>query len=72
MNNKKESMNIFAKNIEDFLNADNCPPGFALFIFEFHKPGITYYISNANREDMILALKETIKRFENRENIKII
>lgn len=43
--------------------------GFALFVFEFNEPGITNYISNAERESMIEALKETIERLENNEDI---
>lgn len=42
--------------------------GFALFCFEFHKPGMSNYISNAQREDMIKALKETIERLENKQD----
>lgn len=38
--------------------------GFALFVFEFGKAGISNYISNAQRSDMILALKEKIKILE--------
>lgn len=48
-----------------------CPPGygFSLMIFDFEKLGSTgamFYISNANREDMINAMQEFIKKF--REN----
>ena len=39
--------------------------GFALFIFEFYKPGMSNYISNARREDMVIALEETLERFRN-------
>jgi hypothetical protein len=35
--------------------------GFALFVFELGKPGIANYISNAHRDDMIIALEEKIK-----------
>lgn len=38
--------------------------GFALFVFDFGAPGITNYVSNAVREDMILSMRETLKRFE--------
>ena len=38
--------------------------GFAIFVFEFHNPGMSNYISNGQREDMIKALKETIERLE--------
>lgn len=42
--------------------------GFALFVFEFHKPGVSNYISNAQRDDMILAIKETLARFEAKQD----
>lgn len=59
-----QEMRDLAKNISAEI------PGlcFALFVFEKNAPGISNYISNANREDMILALKETINRFENKED----
>lgn len=38
--------------------------GFALFVFEFSKPGIGNYISNVQREDMIKALEETLARLK--------
>lgn len=44
--------------------------GFALFVYEKNKPGITNYVSNSRREDMILALRETLKRFENKEDFQ--
>lgn len=44
--------------------------GFALFVFEFHKPGMANYISNAQRSDMIQALKETIARLEGGQDFK--
>lgn len=42
--------------------------GFCLLIFEFHKPGISDYLSNANREDMIQALFEAAYRLKNQED----
>lgn len=44
--------------------------GFALLVFEFHKPGMTNYISNAQREDMIKALEETLLRWKNNKDFK--
>lgn len=38
--------------------------GFAILVFELNKPGISNYISNAQRPDMIKAMKETIERLE--------
>lgn len=42
--------------------------GFCLLIFPFHFPGITNYVSNADRKDMIKALRETADRLERRED----
>lgn len=44
--------------------------GYALIIFEFEKPAISNYISNANREDMTQALFETAFRLKNDEDFK--
>lgn len=38
--------------------------GFAILVFDFNEPGMSNYISNARREDMINSLKETVARFE--------
>jgi len=43
--------------------------GFALIIFEFYKPGIGDFISNAEREDMIKALRECAERLEKKQFI---
>jgi len=43
--------------------------GFALLVFEFGKPGIGNYISNAQRSDMIQALRETADRLEKNQDI---
>jgi len=42
--------------------------GFALVVFEFHTPGIANYISSAERQTMIQALKETIARLEAKQD----
>ena len=44
--------------------------GFALLVFKFHEPGMSNYISNAHREDMIKSLEETVKRWKNNEDFK--
>jgi hypothetical protein len=38
--------------------------GFALLVFDFNSPGRMNYISNAQRGDMLFALKELITKFE--------
>lgn len=43
--------------------------GFALFIFEFNKPGLANYIYNAERETMLKAMKESYFRLSNGEDI---
>ena len=43
--------------------------GFCLLVFDFHKPGIANYISNARREDMIKSLRETADRLEKHQDI---
>lgn len=45
--------------------------GFFLSTFRFDIPGMADYVSNANREQIIEALKETAKRFENAEIIPV-
>jgi len=43
--------------------------GFALIVFDFNKPGISNYVSNAKREDMVVALRETADRIEKNQDI---
>ena len=43
--------------------------GFFLTVFEFHKPGVSDFISNAEREGIIESMKETASRFEKGEII---
>lgn len=38
--------------------------GFTLFLFDFKNPEIANYISNVNKEDMIICFKEAVKRLE--------
>lgn len=42
--------------------------GFALIVFPFERPGISNYVSNAQRPDMIQALHETVKRLESKQD----
>lgn len=44
--------------------ADSLPKGwgFTLFIFSFGEGGSTFYLSNANRDDMLKALTEFMMR----------
>lgn len=44
--------------------------GFCLLVFEFHKPGLANYLSNAQREDMIKSLEETVARLKGKQDFK--
>jgi hypothetical protein len=44
--------------------------GFCLLVFEFHNAGMANYIANAQRPDMIKALRETADRLEKRQDFK--
>lgn len=44
--------------------------GFTILVFPFNEPGVSNYISNANREDMIKALRETADRLEQKQDFK--
>jgi GTPase len=45
---------------------DRMPPGygFSLFVFEFGDDGAVFYVSSAQRKDMLNVLKEFIKKQE--------
>jgi hypothetical protein len=63
-------MQTMAKTIDGFLNGKADPKriGFAILVFPFDAPEgtRTNYVSNADRDDMITALKEVVARFEGR------
>lgn len=67
-NKNAEFMRSVAEGVDRELNGElkgmDRKFGFALVVFEFHKPGIGNYISNANRKDMIKSLKDTVERLE--------
>ena len=42
--------------------------GFCLLIFPVHNPGVSNYISNAERKSMIKALRDTADRLENNQD----
>lgn len=57
----------------DYTMRDNIgPKGYALIVFDFHDPGLSNYISNAKREDMIKALRETADRLEKNQDVPAI
>lgn len=69
MTNLKDKMNDLAKVIEvELAHTYNTHMGFCLLIFPFHQPGISHYLANADRTDMIKALRETADRLERGED----
>lgn len=58
-----------AEKIDAALHEQFGKIGFALLVFEFHKPGIGNYISNVKRADMVKALRETANRLEKKQDI---
>ena len=66
----REQMNVIANLLDDSLNGDTRPRtvGFLLLMFDFGNPdgGRMNYISNAQRADMLCAMKEFIAHAEGR------
>lgn len=62
----RDRMNVLAEAIREFFPG----LGFAFLLFEFHKPGVSNYISNAERKDMIEALREAANRLEKSQDIR--
>ena len=65
----EEIMRELGANIHGALKEYFPNSGFALIVFPFNKPGLCNYISDAGRDSMITALKETVKKFETNEDI---
>lgn len=65
----EDIMKQIAAGIQDVLEDVAPGLGFALIVFKFNEPGVSNYISNAERSSMIEGLKETIKRLEAGEDI---
>jgi TolB-like protein len=67
-------MNSLAHGIDEILNGQKRPKqtGFVLMVFPFEEvqgEGRCNYISNAQRDDIVVMLKEQIKRFEGQPDI---
>ena len=63
-------MNALAHGVDQILNGEDTPQdekqnGFILLVFPFQgHEGRCNYISNARREDVVLLLREQLRRFE--------
>lgn len=66
------TMQVLARTVDEFLNGDERGKiedpkiGFALLVFPFGGPegARTNWVSNGQRKDMLVALKEIVARFE--------
>jgi hypothetical protein len=74
----REQMAQLAKVIDEFFNpalpglpVGTKKTGFILMVFPFEgHQGRCNYIANANRKDVVVMLKEQIKRFEGQPDVK--
>lgn len=68
----RAQMKTLARTIDQFLNGDGRKEtGFIIMMFPLNSSdGRTNYISNAKREDVVIMLKEQIKRFEGQPEMK--
>lgn len=70
----REQMNNLARVLDAALNAGKMPmrdTGFVLLVFPFHgHEGRCNYISNAERDDIIVLLKEQLARFQGMPDAK--
>lgn len=68
MSDTNELMRAMAASLDEVLNGNDRPKknGFVLLVFPFDGPEgqRTNYIANGKREDVIVALKEIVARFE--------
>lgn len=64
----REKMNVLAKVLDEMFNPDGERKiGFTLLIFELNTAGRMNYISTAEREPMICAMKELLANWEGRK-----
>lgn len=63
----KQAMKKMAESVKKMLPKDF---GFTIIVFPFKNTGVSNYISNANRSDMIKALRETADRIEKNQDFK--
>jgi hypothetical protein len=76
MGNKKqehltpeEILEILFNAIQQYFKDMGIDTGFALLTFDFGGPGTGNYVSNADSDDMILALRETADKLERNQDI---
>jgi hypothetical protein len=66
----REMLNALARGVDQILNGEDTPKwqrknGFILMVFPFEgHEGRCNYISNAQRDDVVVLLREQLRRFE--------
>ena len=67
-----DKMKAVMQTIDHFFNGEDEPKkiGIILMVFPFDSDGRCNYMSNANRDDVVVMLKEQIKRFEGQPEMK--
>ena len=67
-----DKMKAVMQSVDQFFNGDDEPKqiGIILMVFPFDSGGRCNYMSNAKREDVVIMLKEQIKRFEGQPEMK--
>lgn len=70
MTETQELMRALARTLDGLLNDAQKTTGFVLLTFPFDGPAgqRTNYIANCNRDDVVVALKEIVARFEGQPN----
>lgn len=65
-------MQVIARHIDNAINGSGKPKrnGFVLLTFPFGDKIVANYVSNANRPDMVAALKEILARWEGQPDIE--
>lgn len=71
----REIMNSVARGLDDVFNGElkgkKRKVGWCLMVFDFGQgPGRANYISNADRNDIVVLLKEQLARFEGQPEMK--
>lgn len=61
------AMQQMAEKVKSMLPKDFV---FTILVFPLNEPGVSNYISNANRSDMIKALREVADRLEAKQDFK--
>lgn len=68
----EECMRGWAAALNEIIKGQFGEMGFMLLVFPFNEPGVSNYISNAERSDMIMTLRETADRLEKNQIIPAV